>query len=133
MLNAYINLPGTADPAMDFYEKVFHGANKKIMKFKDAPPNPAYPVPEEILEHVMHGELEVEGTKLFFSDAQEECVVGTVFTLAVTVPNKERVLEIYQELKEGGTVVVAAEPTFFSPMYAFVKDRYGIGWQLISE
>ncbi|MDR1616359.1 MAG: hypothetical protein LBR98_05045 [Syntrophomonadaceae bacterium] len=52
MIEPYIMFNGQASEAIDFYEKVFHGTNKRIMRWGDAPGNTGdYPVDAMINEY----------------------------------------------------------------------------------
>jgi len=70
MVEPYLNLEGKCNEAIDFYEKVFHGQDKTIMRYKKVPANPDYPVRKELGKLVLHAELTVEGTKIHFNDTQ---------------------------------------------------------------
>ena len=133
MIEPYIYLNGNCAEAIDFYEQVFDGQDKRVMFFKDMPQNPDYPVPEELKELVMHAEMLINGTKVNFSDIQNKVVAGNMISLAVRFTNPDLVVETFLQLKQGGEVLKALGKQFFSPMYGWVKDKYGISWQLICE
>lgn len=131
MLTPFINFSGRCKEAITFYEKVFDGQDKRIMHFMDAPPHPDYPIPENMKEYVMHAEMLISGTKVSFSDTQEEIVPGNMISLAINYPTVDLVKNIFDKLKEDGEVLMELSPQFFSPMYGWVKDKFGIGWQII--
>lgn len=133
MVTPYLNFNNNASEAISFYEEIFGGTNKKVMLYKDAPPNPEFNLPDEMIDLIMHAEMDIENTKFHFSDTFQNTTVGDMISFAVTVASAERVIELTNRLKVGGTVIVEAEPAFFSPMYGWVKDKYGIGWQLMSQ
>jgi len=133
MVEPYLNLSGKSSEAIDFYERVFHGQAKQVMYFKDAPQNPDFPVPNEIKDYVLHAEMIICGTKFNFSDTQEDVVPGNMISLAVRLATADKVTSVFDQLKEGGEVLMELAPQFYSPMYGWVKDKYGVGWQLICE
>lgn len=133
MVEPYLNLSGKSGEAIDFYEKVFQGQGKQIMRFKDAPPNPDFPIPENMKEWVLHAEMMICGTKFNFSDTQEDVVPGNMISLAVRLATADEVTAVFNQLKEGGEILMKLAPQFYSPMYGWVKDKYGVGWQLICE
>jgi len=133
MIEPYIYLNGTCAEAVDFYEQVFEGKDKKVMYFKDMPQNPNYPVPSELKELVMHAEMLIHGTRVNFSDIEEKVVASNMISLAVRFSNPDYVVGTFNQLKEGGEICMALGKQFFSPMYGWVKDKYGVGWQLICE
>lgn len=131
MITPFINFTGRCNEAIEFYEKVFKGQDKRIMRFKDAPPNPDSPVPEEMKNYVLHAEMVICGTKVNFSDTQQDVVPGNLISLAVNFPTEDEVRDVYNKLKEDGEVLMELSPQFFSPLYGWVKDKFGIGWQII--
>lgn len=133
MVEPYLNLTGKSGEAIAFYEKVFHGEDIRVMHFKDAPPNPEFPIPEEKKDMVLHAEMIIRGTKFNFSDTQENVIPGNMISLAVRFPTADEVTDVFNQLKEGGEILMELAPQFYSPMYGWVKDKYGVGWQLISE
>lgn len=133
MVQPYINFKGQANEAIHFYEKVFGGTDKKVMKYSDMPPNPAHPTPDEIKEWVTHGEMTICGTPFNFSDIQNEAATNGMISLAVKFDSPEEAISVYHKLKEGGEVLMELEPQFFARQYASIRDQYGVEWQLICE
>ncbi|KJS84438.1 MAG: hypothetical protein JM58_10815 [Peptococcaceae bacterium BICA1-8] len=133
MITPFINFSGRCNEAIAFYEKVFNGQDKRIMRFIDAPPNPDYPIPEYMKEYVLHAEMTISDTKISFSDTQQGVVPGNMISLAVNFPSEDEVKDTFNKLKEDGEVLMELSPQFFSPMYGWVKDKFGIGWQIICQ
>lgn len=131
MITPYIYFSGRCREAISFYEKVFNGQDTRIMRYGDAPLHPDYPVPEAIKDYILHAEMTISGTRLSFSDMQEEVVPGNMISLAVEYATAEEVEKIFHMLEEGGEVLMELAPQFFSPMYGWVKDKFGVGWQII--
>jgi len=42
----------------------------------------------------------------------------------------EEAREIFEKLSEGGTVKMNFEPTFFSPGFGVLEDKFGIPWMV---
>lgn len=131
MITPYLNFAGQAGEAIEFYEKVFHGQNKQVMRYGDAPPNPQFPIREEDKNLVLHAEMTISGTKLNFSDTQDAINEGSMISLAVDFRTENEVREAFDKLKEGGEVLMELEPQFFSPLYGWVIDKYGVSWQIV--
>ncbi len=132
MINPFIDFNGNASEAIDFYEKVFKCNDKKVMRYCDAPKNPNFPIPQEMENYIMHAEMTICGTKVNISDTfGNEVTIGGNITLALNFETPEEVTQVFNELKEGGTVLMNCEPTFFSPMFGSVVDKFGTGWQII--
>lgn|GEM_PF-276732 len=133
MVEPFLNLNGKCNEAIDFYEKVFDGQKKTIMRYKEAPPNPYYPIPDELKDLILYAEMNIKGTNVHFSDTQQNVVPGNMISMAITLASVEEVTSTFNQLKVEGEILMELEPNFFSPMYGWVKDKYGVGWQLICQ
>lgn len=134
-INAYVNFNGNCQEAVAFYAEVFGADSPEIMFYSDMPPDPAFPIAADMKTLVMHTELKFAGGNIMFSDV----VPGSPFTagnsISIMVSSKdEKVLRRYWErLKEGGRVDMDLGPQFWSTLYGFVTDKFGIGWHLDLE
>lgn len=129
----YLNFNGNAAEAITFYEKAFDAKNLGTMRYGDMPPNPQMPpMPEETKEMILQALLDFGGQQVRLSDMPDgEIVVGNRIALNITVENEERVVKLYEALKDGGQEIMAPHKTFFSPCYGLVCDRFGITWHLV--
>ena len=71
MIEPYLMFNGQAADAIDFYEKVFRGTNKRVMRWSDAPSDTDYPVEAMKKEWVLHGEIVLCGTNFSISDCDQ--------------------------------------------------------------
>lgn len=133
MITPFINFSGRCNEAITFYERVFNGQDKRIMRYKDAPPNPDFPIPDSMKEYVLHAEMTICGTKVSFSDTQQGIIPGNMISLAINFPTVDEVQDTFHKLKEEGEILMELSPQFFSPMYGWVKDKFGISWQIICQ
>lgn len=133
MIEPYIYFNGDAKEAIEFYERVFKGEGKQIMYYKDAPSNPEFNIPDSMRSYVLHSEITINSTKVHFSDSMTETTKGNNISFALQFHTPDEVKDKFNELKEGGEVLMELAPQFFSPMYGWVKDKFGISWQLISK
>ncbi|MNN72863.1 hypothetical protein D3C81_1889350 [compost metagenome] len=60
-------------------------------------------------------------------------VQGNNISITVVSKDTEEVKRHFDKLKEGGTVHMELQQTFWSKAYANLTDKYGIGWQLSQE
>lgn len=133
MVEPYINFNGQANEAIDFYENVFSGTNKKVMLFSDMPADPNNPLPDNIKNWVGHAEMTIRGTVFNFSDTQPFANPGDMISLMVRFSAVEEITEIYNKLLDSGVALMELEPQFYAKAFAWVKDKFGVGWQLICE
>jgi PhnB protein len=131
----YLNFRGNAGEALAFYETVFKTPTPQIMKFGDAPPSPAFQMPEEMKPLVMHADLEIYGTHIMVSDtpAHMPFQLGNNITIVVTLDDMDEIKRAFEALADGGTVQQPLQETFWSKCYGALVDRFGVGWQLSHE
>ncbi|MFS0576573.1 VOC family protein [Sporosarcina sp. 179-K 3D1 HS] len=130
-VNVYLTFNGNCREAIEFYAEVFGTEEPQIMTFGDSPPNPEYPLPEEAKHLVMHSRVEIFGTVIMFSDTfpGTPFTVGNNISLAVVSKNVEELTSAFEKMKEGGTVTMELQETFWSKCYGQVEDKFGILWQ----
>jgi PhnB protein len=131
-INVYINFNGNCREAVEFYAQVFGSEKPQIMTFGDTPPNPEFPLTEEAKKLVMHTRLNITGSTIMFSDVfpGSPFVAGNNISLAIASKNIDEVKSLFNKLKEGGTVGMDIQETFWSKCYGSLTDKFGIEWQL---
>ncbi len=133
MIAPVLHFNGNCAQAIDFYEKVFKVSDKHVQFYSEAPEGSDLPKSEKTKDFVMHSGMNIFGTYVNMSDTLEEVISGNQVILNVYMPSNGDVINAYQKLEEGGKIIVKLGPQFFTPMYASVKDRFGVQWQLISQ
>ncbi|WP_337103305.1 VOC family protein [Paenibacillus sp. YIM B09110] len=130
-VDVYLNFDGNTREAVTFYAEVFGLELPQIMTFGETPPHPDYPLPEEAKNLVMHTRLNIYGSNVMFSDVFPGMpfTQGNNFSLALVHKDQETITSTFHKLKEGGTVVMELQKTFWSQLYGSVRDRFGIEWQ----
>lgn len=131
-VDIYLNFNGNCREAAEFYAEVFGTEKPNIMTFGDVPPNPEYPLPEEAKNLVMHTRLNLNGSNVMFSDTFPDMpfVEGNNFTLAIVEKDVDLLKTLFDRLKEGGTVEMELQETFWSKCYGQLTDKFGIKWQI---
>ncbi|MDF2802934.1 MAG: hypothetical protein K0S61_2837 [Anaerocolumna sp.] len=132
-LNVYLNFRGTCKEAAELYAKAFKTEQPKILLFGDVPAQEDQPpLSDEDKKLVMHTEIHLDGTIIMMSDVPSfmPFVQGNNISLVLNLSNQEQIKAIYEELKVGGNVIMEPSETFFSKYYAYLTDKFGIGWQL---
>lgn len=133
LVEPYLNLGGRAAEAMEFYEQVFHATGKMVKYVSEMMAESGYPVTEEQKGLVGYARMTVHGTLFHFSDLQEGDLHEGMISLAIRFETTEETERIYSLLLEGGEVLMKLEPQHFAKLYAWVKDKFGVNWQLMCE
>lgn len=55
-------------------------------------------------------------------------VAGNNISLAIVNKDLDKINTYFNQLKEGGTVVMELQETFWSKCYGSLKDKFGIEW-----
>jgi PhnB protein len=118
---------------MEYYREVFGGGEPSIMPYGDYMPEGSAAPPGLLREWVMHGEMEICGTNVWFADEAETPAIGDNVKLTAIVPSGGEAGVIFNALSNGGDVVLPPTVTFYSVFHAIVKDRFGIIWNVVAE
>lgn len=134
-VNIYLNFDGNCREAVQFYHEVFKTSPPEIMTFGEGPSDPAFPVPEEAKNRVMHTRLDIHGNPVMFSDTWPGMpfTAGNNFSLTIVTHDLEEIDSLFEKLQEGGSVDMPLQETFWSKRYGAVTDRFGISWQFSHE
>ncbi|MEG0177365.1 VOC family protein [Anaerorhabdus sp.] len=133
-VNIYFNFDGNCAEAVNYYADIFN-VEANIMKFGEMSSNPGFPLSEEVKKRVIHANINIEGNKLMFSDIMPdmEYIVGNNLSIIINTKDKEKLTDWFNKLAQDGFIVMPLTETFFSDLYGFVKDKYGVGWQFNLE
>lgn len=132
----YLIFNGNCEAAFKHYEKLLGGKIEFIMRFGEAPPDACggQAPPAETREKIMHVRMLVDGKALMGSDAppgRYEKPQGNWVSLSVdSTAEAER---IYNGLKDGATVIMPLDKTFWAEKFAMLVDRFGTPWMINCE
>jgi PhnB protein len=131
IIEAFINFNGNCRQAVDFYAGIFGIEKPYFMTYGEMPPDPAMPVAEDIKNLIAYASLKINGSLVMFSDTPPgyPFTQGNNITLSISSQNMEEIRSLFNKLKEGGSVVMDLQETFWSNLYGSVIDKFGIPWQ----
>jgi PhnB protein len=124
----YLHFGGQCAEAMAFYSEVFGATDLQMMRYAEAPEAP----PDwKTSDRVIHSQVSLGGGTLMASDfppgqGQPQQAVSVMFTAADVAAARA----IFARLGDGGAEVMPFGPTFFSPGFGMVKDRFGTHWMI---
>ena len=132
-MGVYLNFEKEAKEAIAYYEKIFHTKCTDLFTFGDLPPDPAFPISDDIKDLVMNASLMIEGMKVMFSDIPPDTGMtvnkGNHITLYIDTKDEEKLMQQFNDLAKDGKVLMPLEKTFWAEKYGYLIDKYGIGWQ----
>ncbi|MCW3480310.1 VOC family protein [Neisseriaceae bacterium JH1-16] len=129
----YLFFAGRCDEAIAFYQQALGAKVEMLMRFKDSPePPPPGQLPPGFEDKVMHASLRIGDSIVMASDGStpgEERFQGVSLSLSpATLAEAE---QRFTALADGGEVRMQLTPTFFSPGFGMVSDRFGLTWMVM--
>jgi PhnB protein len=128
-----LSFQGECREAFDFYARVLGGEVTAAFPFGDGPPD--MPVDPKYRDWLMHAWLDVGDQSIMGADMPPEFAPnidkpknGFDVTVHFTDPAEGK--RVFDALSEGGKVMMPFGPTFWSPGYGNLIDRFGIPWMV---
>lgn len=133
-ITPYLFFGGRCQEALEFYREALGAEIGPIMLFSQSPS----PVPEGFLppgfeEKIMHASFKVSGAEVFASDGNVLGAAFSGFRLSLTSPTKEETEAAFTQLAAEGSVDMPLGPSFFSPLFGMVTDKFGVEWMVIAQ
>lgn len=134
-LNPFILLDGHAQQAIEFYQEVLGAKLLFKQTAGEGPQNPDAPMSEEAKARIAHSVLRVGETDFFVADLEEGQVLhpGNGINICITADNTAEAEQLYHSLQKGGSVGIELGPTYFSPAYGMVTDKFGVAFQVFTK
>ncbi|MFD1883485.1 VOC family protein [Paracoccus pacificus] len=131
----YLSFQGECREALTTYAEIF-GGTTQLMPFSDMPAGDGMPR----LEHgqadwIMHGQLDLpDGGVLMGADMPSQ-YGGTKMagsSVAISLPSAAEVNRVFTALATAATIGMPVGPTFFSPAFGMLTDRFGTSWMIMA-
>jgi len=128
----YLFFGGRCEEALEFYKQTLSATVSMLMRFSECPD----PVPEGMLQpgfedKIMHAEFRVGSLTVMASDGCDDKSTLSGFRLALSVPTEADADRVFAALADGGKIDMPLGPTFWSPRYGQVTDRFNVGWMVM--
>lgn len=134
-INPYIHFNGNAEEAFTFYKSVFGGEFATVVRFKDMPANPEFPIPEKEANKIMHVALPIgKSNVLMGSDTPE--LLGkhneneTRSKISISAESKEEADKLFNGLSTGGKIEMPIAGSPWGSYFGMFRDKYGIEWMV---
>ncbi len=123
-IQPYLMFNGNCREAMNFYTDAMD-ADLHIMDGEQAPNTP-----DDKKELVLHAMMRKGSSMVLASDVMqgEPAKFGTNFSLSIDCESTEEQEKLFAALKEGGTVTMALQDTFWGARFGIVTDKFGVSW-----
>ncbi len=132
-IEPYIAFNGNCREAIEFYSKALN-AKPVIITYQDMPET-AFPITDEIKNLVLHANLNIGPNQIMMCDVMpgNEVLIGNNISISLLSNDKEELKNWFDQLSEGGNILMPLEETFFSKLFGFFSDKFGILWQVSYE
>ena len=131
-IEPYLFFEGRCEEAAAFYRDVLGAEVTMLMRYQDSPdPIPPGMIPPGAEPKVMHMAMRIGDSTMLASDGN--CTGAPGFqgmTLSLTVADPAEAQRVFAALSEGGQVRMPLGPTFFSPSFGMLADRFGVAWMV---
>lgn len=130
-VQAYLNFNGRCEEALTFYREALGAEVTALMRFGESPEPCDGHVPPGSGNKVMHSELKIGTSKVMASDC--ECAGQPNFqgvSLALSPATPAAAEKAFAALAAGGQVQMPLGPTFWSPCFGVVADKFGLSWMI---
>lgn len=132
-LASYLIFNGKAEAAFKFYAQCLRGKIAMMMRFGEALGGEQ--TSAETRDWLMHVRLEIGDQVLMASDCPPdrpyEGIKGC--SVSIAVDTKAEGERIFNALKEGGTVQMPYEKTFWAARFGMLVDQFGVPWMINCE
>lgn len=128
----YLHFQGNCEEALKTYERIFSGSIEGIKCFGEGPME----VPETYKNKVLHGLLHFGDNSIMASDTFPGASItrGENVVLSIGLKNDDdNARRIFNELANGGKVIMPLEKQFWGALFGQLEDRFGVRWMVGSE
>ena len=134
-IQPYLFFDGRCEEAVEFYRRALGAQVDMLMRYRESPePPPPDMIRPGMDDRIMHASLRVGDAVIMASD---DCSGRTKrfegFSLSLAVPDDATAERMFSALADGGQVVMPLGPTFWSPRFGMVTDRFGVHWMVSRE
>jgi PhnB protein len=132
----YLQFDGRAEEALNFYEKALAATSVNMVRFGDFDQDPNAPLTEAEQNMIMESRIEFSGNILMLSDvpsfmqaATGNITNGNAALISIIDADPEINKRCFEELSEGGTVIMPISSTPWSASFGLLVDKFGVMWK----
>jgi PhnB protein len=128
-----LSFRGQCREAFEFYARVLGGEITAAMPYSDGPAD--MEVPDYMKDWLMHGWLQVGDQAIMGADMDVQWAPGidkpkNGFDVTLHTDDVAEARRWFEALSEGGKVVMPFGPSFWSPGFGSLVDKFGIPWMI---
>jgi predicted 3-demethylubiquinone-9 3-methyltransferase (glyoxalase superfamily) len=122
-IHPFLWFEGQAEQAANFYTSIFKNSKVgDVLQYGEAGPGPA--------GSVLTVSFELEGQEFTALNGGPQYKFTPAISFFVNCEGESEVDRLFENLAQGGSVLMPLQPYPFSDKFGWVQDRFGISWQL---
>jgi PhnB protein len=133
MITPYLTFYGECEKALAFYQHAFQSEVKTSRPYEGYVPEGVAPPPENLETWILHAEMAICGTNVWFADDPQPVNKGNMIRLTASVATAKEAKAIFEALCDGGNVTLPPVEAFYSAFHAAVTDQFGVNWNIVAE
>jgi predicted 3-demethylubiquinone-9 3-methyltransferase (glyoxalase superfamily) len=123
-ISPFLWFDNQAEEAVNFYTSIFNNARiTNVMRYGEAGPGP--------VGEVMTIGFELEGRPFTALNGGPQFSFTPAISFVVTLESVDDVDRLWEQLSNGGNVILAIDEYPFSERYGWIEDRFGVSWQIM--
>ena len=126
-VNPYIAFKGNCRQAIEFYKAALGAEVLFTQTVGESPMSNMGPA-----ANIMHCTIKVgDSTIMMCDDPRPEAAAGGGnISLAIGLNDPERARQLFGNLAEGGSVIMALDKTYWAEAFGVVADQFGVKWMV---
>ena len=126
-INPYIAFKGNCRQAIEFYKAALGAEVLFTQTVGESPMSNMGPA-----ANIMHCTIKVgDSTIMMCDDPRPEAAAGGGnISLAIGLNDPERARQLFGNLAEGGSVIMALDKTYWAEAFGVVADQFGVKWMV---
>jgi PhnB protein len=127
-ITPHLLFDGQCREAFAAYQRILGGKLMTLMTYGESPL--AERIDPEFPERIVHATLDIDGVELAGADVMpRDYQEPRGFFVALTL-DVDRARAVFAALAEGGQIRLPFQPTFWSPGFGVLVDRFAIPWEI---
>ena len=126
---------GKCKEAIELYQKAFDAKVDCLLQYKDAKiEDYDRPLTDEQKNYVYHAEIHIGNQRIMMADNIDlPFAPSTSLFLTMTMDTKEDVMQAFNVMKDGCTIIYPPHSTTYSSCTVNFIDKYGFRWVIMTE
>lgn len=140
-LTPMLNFSGQCAQAIELYEKAFGGRVVVKVLYSDANPKD-FICKEDEKDYIFHCQMKIGDQLIYMADDSNKVLSNepggpagnsSMMNICMGFDTDDDVKAAYKIMADGAKVIVPMHSTTYSTCYVFLIDKFGIGWELMTD